>query len=104
MQILRNQCSDGFHNTLEHVTAIDFANAFLTLALGSRCFVIGSTCLLLPPQCAVCGCDVWKCDVKQNATPNVRLLTHLCAIWMLLCKLAKEVFSGDRFKAKGNFM
>lgn len=72
MQILRNQCSDGFQDTAKHVTAIDFANAYLTLAQGSRCFVVSPVVLLSPPRCAVCGCYVWKCDGKQNAMPNVK--------------------------------
>lgn len=91
MKILRNQCSDSFYDTSEYVTT----NAYLTLPRGSRYFLIFSACLLLPPLCVVCGCDAWKCDVKQNATPNVKILSHLHAIWMLLCKLAKEVFSRD---------
>lgn len=86
------------------MTAINGANAHLTLARGSRCFVVGSTGLFLPSLCAVCGRDVWRCDVNLNATPNVRLLSHSRAIWMLLCKLCKKVFSRHWLKVKGNSM
>lgn len=41
-----------------------------------------------PPPSALSGCDAWKCGMKQNDAPNVRFLTHLRAIWILLCKLA----------------
>lgn len=57
--------------------------------------------LLRAPLCAVCGCDAWKYDVKQNAMPNVTesLVRHLDAI-MQTCQggiLLRSVISEGKF-------
>lgn len=69
IQIPRNQCSDCLHDTLKHATGIDSANAYLTLAWGSRCSVVSSACLLLPPP-ALLYVDVMFGSVMWNKMPH----------------------------------
>lgn len=69
--------------------------SFISVSAVGMKLVVFSTRLSLPPYppppspSALSGCDAWKCGMKQNDAPNVRFLTHLQAIWILSCKLAK---------------
>ncbi len=65
------------------MTAIDCANAYLTLAQGPRCFVVGSACLFLPPLCTVCVNVMFGGMMRNKMARQESDYCHLRTIWML---------------------
>lgn len=91
MQIPLNQSSDGFPDAASHVSPINCANAYLTLAQGSRFF--------WSPQRAF-SCPSHAMFGERDARQSARLLSHIQAIWMVLCKLCEEAFSAHPSEAR----